>query len=886
MTDRDRRSPQPPRLARLIIKLVGSAADRDAMAGDLDEEYRRYVRPSRSRLQANAWYWSQVIRSLLPLLWRRWYLDRRVGPAESDAGRQRFQLVCETLRDARVASRVLAKNPSFSLVALATIALAVATTTTVFSVVHGVLLRPLPYSEPDRIVRFHPDQLFISNGMAVYLAERAKSFEQTALWGRRLFLFSEGDRPEEYRGAMVSTNHFDMLGVRPVLGRAFLPGENTAGADRVMIISHQLWRSRFGSDPAIVGRSVLLAGTPYTVVGVLGPGHQPLESDWQVWVPMNMDDGHPHRHSGTALNGRLRDGVVLEAAAEELRRLTADFAELRGWDMAGSEIAAMRLVGIRQWMLGDTGPTGTLMLGAVALVLLMACANVANLLLARANGRRRELAVRIALGAKRGRVARQLITENMLLGLAGGALGTALAAGAFGWSVSLLPPGVPRAESLVLDTSVLLSGFMVSLVATILFGLVPAVQVRSVAPAGSLAEGGAASGRSRGTYRLDRTLVAVEMAISVILLTGAGLLVRTMVELQRSNPGFDGARVVTVRPRLFGERYRDEQALLDYHRRVHQTLTASPAVMAAGGISILPMTSGGHWGSYTLPESSDTAGIGVSMRIISPGYLAAMGIPLLAGRDFQDGDVAGSPAVVLVNSALARRAWPEDNGVGRVLLLGSGRQPHVVVGVIGDVRQSDMRTEVNPEVYLPLAQAPTARFSYAVKLAGSAGSGITLVRELFRSVDPSLQLVGLQTVNEVVGRTIATERFLTALLGTFAAVALLLGAVGVYGVMAFIVGQRTRQIGIRIALGARPAVVLRRTMAHALTPVLIGMALGLAAAAAATDLIASFLYGATARDPAMMLVAVAVLFSVALGGCYLPARRASRIDPAMVLRES
>jgi predicted permease len=883
-------APKAPRLPQVLLNLLAPTHEAGAMIGDLNEEYTVHIRPTRSRVGAELWYWWQVLASIGPTLSRRVSSARRTRRASASGGQgggNRWRVMADLLNDISFALRGLISRPGFSVVALLTLALGVGASTAIFSVVNGVVLRPLPYHDPGRIARVHPDDLFMSNGMATYLAEQATSFETLAMWGRRTILLTGGDNPEEYRGGVVSTSHFDMLGVQPMLGRGFLTTENTEGADQVLILSHHLWTVRFGADPDIVGRELSLAGTPHTVIGVMGPQHLPIESDWQAWVPMNMDPDHWHRRSGTALNGRLRAGVTLEQAGAEMRRLTLAYSDIRGWGLTEDDVRESRVVPVREWMLGDPGQSLTLLLGAVGFVLLIACANVANLLLAQGSARRHEITVRLALGAKRGRVLRQLLTENLVLGLLGGGLGVVVALAGFRSSLAYLPADIPRVQTLSIDGTVLAFGLGLSLVSAMLFGVVPALRATGVSLATSLKDAGPAAGVSRARFSLNRGLVVAEVAGSVMLLIGAALMIRSFVRLQRVDPGFAAAGVVTVRPRLHGPRYQDDEAVLQYHRDVHAALAATPAVLAVGGINILPMTSGGAWTSYQPPDrpgDPEDQAESASYRIVSPGYLAAMGIPVVAGRPFDAGDRADAPPVILINQTLAREAWPDDDPVGRELQLQGEPAPFTVVGVVGDVRQSDVQTVVYAEVYLPLEQSPARRFRYAIRVDGDAGALLGTVRQVFRSVDSSLPLIGLWAMDDVVDRTVADERFLTVVLGAFGLVALCLGAIGVYGVMSYIVSRETREIGIRMALGARAKNVLYNSLEKALVPVAAGVVLGLAGALLTARVLESFLFEISSVDPLSFMAAPVILGILALLGAYVPARRASRVDPIQVLR--
>jgi putative ABC transport system permease protein len=819
----------------------------------------------------------------------RWERNRRNQVSADNAGKPRgaASAVDSVLKDIKYAFRGLVRRPGFTAVALLTVALGIGANTAIFSLVNGVVFKPLPFEDPGRLVRVWPDQLFTSNGLATYLHDNNTIFEPAAMWGRGLFLLTGGREPREYRGAYVSTDHFDMLGVEPLLGRGFLPDEETAGADRVLILSHEVWSFHFGADPSAVGRDVSVAGTPYTIVGVLGPEHQPMESDWKIWAPINVDADSWQRQMGSNINGRLRPGVTVESATNEIQRMVLEYSDLRGWGMSAADAEAVRVVSLEEWLVGDIGAGLLLLLGAVGLVLLMACANVANLLLAVGGGRAKEVAVRFALGARRGRVIRLFLTESAMLGLGGGLIGVGAAAAVFRLAVSHLPPQIPRSHTLAVDATVLGFGLSLSLLAAILFGVAPALRATSHDLASHLKSSGPGAGVSRSRFRLNRGLVATEVALSVMLTVAAVLMVRSFSQLRSVDPGFAPEQVVTMRARLFGPRYSDSETVLQYHRDVHATLAATPGVVDVGGISILPMTPGGNntncmAADRPLPPEGQEPGCGY--RVVSPGYREAMGISLVAGRDFDAGDRADGIPVAMINETLAGATWPGEDPVGRQLKLSRTATGLTVIGVLGDVRQSNLKTSVTAQVYVPFEQAPANRFQYAVKVQGDPRAMLGRVQDAFKSVDGSLPLVQVGTVSDVVGNSMADTRFFTAILAVFGVLALTLGAVGVYGVMSYIVSQEIREVGIRVALGAEDTRVLRDVLGKGLIPVILGLVVGLSGAVAGSRIMSGLLFEVSTIDPVTFVSAPSLLLLVAVVAMYIPARRASRVDPIQVLK--
>ena len=876
------------RVAGRILRLAWPGQEALAILGDLDEEYACYALSQRGRLGANLWYWRQVLLSLPHALRKRLSL-RPAGPPIPNRPRPRGNSMDTLLQDLRYAFRGIVHRPTLSLVILATLTLGIGVGTAIFSVVRGVVLEPLPYAHSSELLRFMPDSLFpVDKRTALYLQQHSQRIE-IAAWGRSLFALTGQGEPEDLRGLRVFSNHFSMLGAKPLLGRTFQPQDGQPGAPPVVILSHSLWTRKFGADPAVVGRTILIRNVATQVVGIMGPLHQPMEEDCLIWAPsVNVAD-EGARHMAMAANVRLLDSASPEQAQDELRRLLTQSWAADGYQATEHDVAQMTVVPLRDWILGDHEKRLLALLGAVGFVLLIVCANVANLLLAQSGAREREMAVRLALGARRGRLVRQLLTESGLLGLAGGAGGILLSAWAVRAGAAYLPEQIPRTHNIAIDGWVLAFGLAVSMLCALLFGLAPAWRSTGRGIVGRINAGSTRLTTSAGRMRLNRFLIAAEAALSVVLAVGAGLMLRSLWQLEHIDPGFEAGQVVTLRPAPPASGYPQAHNVEEYFRQVDEAVLALPGVSSIGRIQFLPMMPGGWWSGFRRADRPLTPGESppsASARIVSPGYFPTMRIPLLQGRNFGPQDDAQSPAVVIVNQAMAKLLWGEEDPVGRELLQGSGQEPQRlrVVGVAGDVRQSDLRTASVPEAYFPLAQRSWRRMHLAVRVEGEPHAMASAVRETVRSVDPQVPLSSVRVMKEAVGATIADSRFLGALLTAFGLLALLLGAVGVYGVMSNLVTQRRQEMGIRIALGAASHRLLRTTIARGLVPVAVGIIAGAACALAFSRLLTSALFEISAADPATFLSVPLLLLAVAAMACYLPARRASRVDPILVLR--
>ena len=797
------------------------------------------------------------------------------------------------MRDVRHGLRVLWKRPGFTLIVVLTLALGIGANTILFSLVNSVLLNPLPYAEPERLVFVAQHREGESYDGVSYddykdFRDRANSFAHLAAVSPQWTLTLTGvNEPVSLRGLYASANLFAALGVAPAEGRAFAAEEDRANAGRVVVISDGLWRRQFGGDASVLGRSVALDGQPHTVVGVMPAGfHFSAEAD--LWIPLAQNPviGRGRGVRLLSVFGRLREGLTREQAAGELgavaARLEAEYpATNRGF--------SARLVPLHERVVGDARPALLVLLGAVALVLLIACANVANITLARAASRRREFAIRAALGAGRLGLMRQVLTESVLLAAAGGAAGLLLAV----WGVDLLlsigPENIPRRDEIGIDARVVLFTLAVSLATGLLFGLAPALRA-SRAELGDALKSGARAGEGPRAGRLRGALVAAEVALSIMLVAGAGLLVRSFTRLLDVNPGFRSENLVALGVLLPQSSYPEPQRRAEFYRRLEERLKAMPGVESVGAVTRLPLQHAGNITSTLLMEGRpdpEGARPEVDFRRAAPGYFQTTGVPLVAGRGFAEQDATDAQPVALVNEAMARKFWPGESALGRRIKLGANPEASpwiTVVGVVGNVRHLGLDSEPRPEVYRHLLTSPPTGPVVVVRAAADAESLIPALRAAVRELDRDLPAATARTMDEIVARSVAERRFLMLVLGLFAAVALALASVGVYGVVSNSVAQRTHEIGVRMALGADRRDVLLLVIAQGMRPALCGLALGIVAALALTRVMQGLLFGVGARDPVAFTAAALLLAAVALMACYLPARRATRVDPMNALR--
>ncbi|HEY0763604.1 MAG TPA: ABC transporter permease [Pyrinomonadaceae bacterium] len=803
------------------------------------------------------------------------------------------------LKDIRYGVRGLLKRPGFTVIALITLALGIGANTAIFSVVNAVLLRPLQFRDPEQLMVVWEEASFAgfpnnTPAPANYIdwKNQNQSFADMAAAATASFNLIGDGEPERIQANSVSANFFPLFGVQPLLGRSFLPEEDRPGGNKVAMLSYSLWQSRYGGDRNIVNREILLNGEKHTVVGVMPAGFQFLENDVRLWVPMALDQEEMANRGGHYLQviARLKPGVVLSQAQADMTGVMRRIATDHPNETFDGKLGAV-VVPLRDQLVGDSRSSLTVLLVAVAFVLLIACANVAGLLLARAVGRRREIALRMALGAGRVRVVRQLLTESLLLATVAGVLGSLLAYASFSFLQGLIPEQMAAATSLNLDTRILLFTLAISIVTGVVFGLVPALQAAKFDLNDALKQ---SSTRATASGRLRSTLIVFEVALSIVLLVGAGLLIQTLFQLFRQYSVLEPDKVLTMRTILPREKYKEPQVRDNYYQQVLQRVEHLPGVVSVGYSTSVPLSwKGGSSGFY--PEGTKNPIPGMSYdaihRQVSADYLKTMNIALRQGRYLDNRDNAQSMNVAVINETMARQYWPGENPLGRRFKLGGPDETDLpwiqIVGIAADLRQMGLDEPVKAEMYLPYQQVDHPWFmprDLAIRTNGDPSSLVGAVRQIIREVDPDQPVSNVATMEEVLGTEAAQRRMGMIMLAGFAVLALLLASLGIYGVLAYFVTQHTNEIGVRQALGATPRDILFLVLKKGMGLTLVGVAIGLASAFALTRLMSSMLFGVKASDP-LTFVAVPVLLAlVALLACYIPARRATKVDPLVALR--
>jgi putative ABC transport system permease protein len=803
----------------------------------------------------------------------------------------------ETLaQDVRYGLRMLRKSPGFTMVAVLTLALGIGANTSIFSVVNGVLLRPLPFPKQEQLMMLwekDKDGLRSNTSWATYTDWNTENHSFTGIAAISFWspTFISTNDAENLMGFRVSSNLFDVLGVKLEHGRGFLPPEDVRGNNFVVVLDHGFWQRRFSGDPKIVGKPIQLGSRAYTVVGVL-PASFPSVLSFDprkpadIYTPLAYDATLPYacrdcRHLRAI--ARLKDAVSLTQANGEMNQISENLFREYPKEYSAPGVT---LTPLKDYLVGDVRLVLLVLLGSVGFVLLIACVNVANLLLAWAARRQREVAVRAALGAHRTRMIRQFLTESLLLSLLGGAFGLFLAWGGVALLQRLRVGNLPRLENVQIDTWTFAFTFGISVLTGVAFGLVPAFRASKLDLIEALNESAkGTAGRER--QRLRNLLVVSDVALALLLLTGAGLMMKSFVRLLEVKPGFDPSKTLTLSLALWGPKAEDAHAVA-FYQQVLQRVEALPGVESAGVVSQLPL--GGNGDMYGIhvegksspdPEEDPSA----DRYSISPGYLRAMRIPLLRGREFDERDRAGSPLVVLVNESLAGKFWPSEDPVGKRLRVGDSKGPwRTVAGVVGDVLHAGLDAPHTLQVYLPQPQFTDSAVLLVARTPNDPASLAAAVRGEIAVLDPQVPVSSVATMEEVVSASVANQRFSVLLFVFFGAIALLLAAFGIYGVISYGVAQRTHEIGIRIALGARRREVLRMIVGEAMQPALVGAVLGLGAAFGLTRLLAGLLYSVKPTDPITFAVVFVLLVAVALLACYLPARRATRVDPMVALR--
>jgi putative ABC transport system permease protein len=798
-------------------------------------------------------------------------------------------------QDMKYGFRTLLRNRGVTAIAVLTMAIGIGVNTAVFSIADAVMLRPLPFAQPERLVRIwesSPQRNFnffsVSQPNFLDWREQNRSFERIAATTGRAFNLTGGDAPERIPGISVTVDFFPALGIQPALGRAFRPEEDAPGTNaRVVVMSHGLWERRFASDPQIVNKTVALNDLQYTVIGVLPRGFRWGTAD--LFTPLAPNPAQSRSDHRLSVVGRLKPGVTLDQATAEMVGIAAQL-ERQYPDSNGGY--TVRLRSFYDWLVPEESRRSLLiLLGAVGLVLLIACANVANLTLARASARRRELAVRSALGAGASRLARQLLTESIMVSLAGGALGLAVAA----WGARILraseASGLPRLDEIALDLRVLGFTLAISMLTGILFGVAPALQAARTDTGATLKEGGH-SGLGQARHRTRSVLVVAEVALSMMLLVGAGLLLRSFWAVLQIQPGYTTHNVLTANISLPNQKYPSAKEYVTFHRDLIARLEALPGVKSASVASGIPADAGGTLMEVyfddrpPLPKGQQAS---AQWRLIGPGYFRTLGIPLLRGRDLNENDISADPNNSLrgavVSKEMADRYWPNEDPVGRRFHpWATGNPPLTVVGVVGNVRLFGLEADPEPVVYLNFAAGTWNPMNVVLRSEVPAATMAGPLRDTVRAIDPNLPVASVRTMEERVDGTLSPRRFQMMLLGAFAATALGLAAVGLFGVMAFVVARRTHEIGIRIALGAGRGEIFGLVLRHGMLLVGLGIVVGTAGALALTRYLSTLLFQVKERDPLTFAVTATVLAVASFAACWIPARRAVSVDPLVALR--
>jgi putative ABC transport system permease protein len=795
------------------------------------------------------------------------------------------------LRDIRYGIRSLGKRPGFTAIALLALTLGIGANTAIFTLVNAVLLRPLPFAEPDRLVWMFGNIRTGSNRASVapldYLDYRQQnsSFEQFAAqlsFPANINLTGSGE-PEQLKAGAVTGNYFQALGVAASLGRTFMPENEKTGNDQVAVLSYALWQKRFGGNAGIVNQSITLDGKPYQVLGVMPPTFT-LPQGAQVWVPLNFDSspGMKQRKAHFLRPvGKLKAGVSLAQAQADMdvvaKRLEQQYPDTNtGW--------SLRLVSLREQLVGKTRPTLLILFGAVGFVLLIACANVANLLLVRAAGRQKEIALRSALGAGRLRIIRQMITESVLLALVGGTLGALLAMWGVELLVSMSAGSLPPTANVKIDATVLGFTLLVSLATGVLFGLAPALRTMKVNLIDSLKEGGRGGSEGARRNRTRSALVVLESAVAVVLLIGAGLLIRSLIRLQNVQPGFEAQNVLTMRVDLPRGKYAGPDKQANFFADLENRLASVPGVESVGFVSELPLSGQPNDMPYTVEGRASVSPDQVyddDFRRVNRHYFEALKIPFMRGRNFTDQEVRQGAKVVIISDLLARQTFPNEEPLGKRLIMSFGNQAFEIIGIVGDIRHRALESEPRAAMYMPVYERTMNMVLRAKVDPGSLGAA---VRKEVQTIDPDQPVADLKTMDQWLETAVAEPRYRTGLIALFALVALILASTGIYGVMSYSVTQRTHEIGVRMALGARRFDVLKLVVRQGMGLVVVGVVIGVLSAIGLTRLMSSLLFNVTAKDPLTFVAVATGLTLVAFIACYVPALRATKVDPLEALR--
>jgi putative ABC transport system permease protein len=797
------------------------------------------------------------------------------------------------LQDLRYGMRVLRKNPGFTLVAVLTLALGIGANTAIFSIVNAVILRPLPFKEPDRIMYLQGtnqqrrlQQFPVSPPDFLDWRSQSRSFSELAAYESTIFRHTANTGAERLNGYSVTANFFDLMGEKPLLGRVFTAEDERPGNDMVAVLSETVWRRHFGADPGIVGQTVKMNDRTFTVIGVMRGAFKFPDTTAEVWKPLAFDAEELQDRASYRLQvvGRLKDGVTEEGARADMETVARQLQQAYPATNTGWSVFIQPL---HESVVGFLRPAMFVLLGAVFFVLLIACVNVASLLSARMTSRRKEVALRTAIGATRLRILRQLLTESVMLGLIGGTCGVLLAVVGLRVLVGFIPPFTPRIEEIGIDPTVLGFTLLVSVITGLIFGLMPAWQTTHANLNEILKDSSRGSTGGKGQQRFRSALVVTEVVLSLVLLIGAGLLIRSFMAMRNVDPGFK-AEGVLVNSQLVlpPQKYAEGNRGTAFFKELFQRVRALPGVESVGGITALPLQGNSRLQAYAVagrPPQPQGQELTAVINTVGADYFQTMSIPLKQGRLFTERDDTGGPKTVLVNETLARRIFPDRNALGERLYLRGGNTAYEIVGIVGDAKQYNLTGDAEPEIFTHYLESPTTFMYVLARTKGDPSSLAMPIRREVQAIDPD-QPVGNRTLAQQFENSISQPRFYTLLLGLFAGVALILATIGIYGVMSYMVAQRTHEIGIRMALGAQGRDVLKIVIWQGLKLAIVGVAVGLALSFPATRLLSSLLYGVSAVDPLTFAVIPLLLTAVAVAACFIPARRATRIDPLVALR--
>ena len=873
-----------------IWRRVGMLVGRGKFAQELEEEMRLHRELKEKELIADGVEAGEA----------RYAANRQFGNAtnlrERGGDAWGWRWLEEGLRDLGFSLRMFIKSPGFSLTAILMLAFGIGLTTAIFSVVNVVLLRPLPYQDADRLVTVWGydrskgfDTDLVSYPDFTDWKNQNHVFESMAGSTDAMYTMTGAGEPAAIISYQFSPEYFDVLGVAAELGRTFLPDEIEPGKNHVVVLSHHLWKERFGGDRSIAGRSVTLDGAPYTVVGVMPPSFQ-YPSSTELWTPLSISPEYANDRGVRFLRvmARRKQGIALEQARTEMNTIAA---RLKNEYPNTNKDQDVNLIDLRTLTTGDIRPALLILLSAVGLVLLVACANVANLLLSRGVTRRKEMAIRAALGGSRLRMLRQLLTENIVLGLTGGALGVALAyrgaqalVGMFPTTISNL--SIPQIEHIPIDGWVLSFALLASLITAVVFGLLPALEASRTSPNEFLKEGGRSeTGGSQGR-RLRSALVVSEIALSLILLAAAGLMIKSFRYLVSGDLGFRPDHMLSLRMLLPGYKYKTDSQRLAFGNEVVARLGALPGVESVGTVTFLPLS--GWWGMRQVSNARAEAPTAESPNAVwssvTPDYFRAMEIPLLEGRYFTPQDDAGNAPVAILSAKLARQLWPKEDAIGKFVNVQGLNGPRQVAGVVGEIRNFGLAGDQRPEIYVAFAQVPSSLICVAIRTAREPASLAAAAQHAVWSVDKEQAISFVESMEQLASESIAPQHASVILIAIFAGMALLLAAIGIYGVISYAAHQRTQEIGIRIALGAEPRAVLGLVMGEGVRLIVLGLGIGLMGALTLTRFLSSILYGVRPGDPMTFVAVALVLAAVALLASFVPARRATRVDPMVALR--